>query len=147
MTVFHQLGDPVAGAAECLCQHHGAAYAEWEASTHLTSPQTFHDTIAHAATIVSQAITITERCCVVVNTAIVTPHNVLQSDLHIERPAGVNKTTQSSKTTSVSVRLHHAAAWEVLDSGTYTYYLVNRAGYNINVHLAWLKIIASDCEG
>jgi len=147
MTIMHQLGDPVAGAAECLCQHHGAAYAELNGTTTVEWPECNYNTFANAATIVQQAITITERCCIVVNAATITAGTVLAAALEIERPLASIRTAQEDIVADVEMNLLHHAAWEVLDPGTYTYFLVNRSGGAIKVYAAWLKIIASDCEG
>ena len=146
MAIFRQLGDPVA-AAECLCQHHGAAYAEHVATVHGWDPLGKQDEFANGAVIVSQAITITERCCVVVNAAVVSDLLLFQTQIDIERPHGTDRTTQEDTIDSDQIRLHHIAAWEVLDPGTYTYEVVNRAGATKKAAAAWIKIIASDCEG
>lgn len=146
MGVFRQLGDPVA-AGVCLCQHHGAAYAEISASAAGWNPVASQDTFANGAVIVSQQITTTERCCIVVNAAAVTDQLTFQTQLDIERPHGTNRTTQEDTVDTGTMRLHHIAAWEVLNAGTYTYELVNRGGAGKKAALAWIKIIASDCEG
>ena len=146
MTVFSQCGDPLAGGA-CLCQHHGAAYAEHVSVGAPVYRQPQVDDILDNNVIVQQAITITERCCITVNAATSTSTSVPVTGLEIERPGGTIRTTQEDFVLSNNMHLHHHAAWEVLDPGTYTYYLVNRSGATISVYAAWIKIIACDCEG
>jgi len=148
MGVFRQLGDPLGAApAACLCQHHGAAYAEQSPVTSSEPLTLLYDNIADGATIVSQAITITERCCVVVNAASIVRNTVPVTAFEIERPLATIQTDQEDLIETVDGRLFHHAAWEILDPGTYTYYLVNRAGAVTKVYASWIKIIASDCEG
>lgn len=144
MGVFRQLGDPV--CPDCLCQHHGAAYAERAPSGPPDTPIIVRDNIVDGGTILSQAITITERCCVVVNAATLVRDNFQATDLEIERPLATIRTTQEDVVVTGAMHLLHHAAWEVLDPGTYTYHLVNRAGAVADVWVAWLKVIASDCE-
>jgi len=148
MGVFRQLGDPLGAApAACLCQHHGVAYAEHGSVANTNWPEAVYDIFADGATIVQQAITITERCCVVVNAATLLTGPAIPTAFEIERPLGTIQTDQEDCTASSSLALCHHAAWEVLNPGTYTYYLVNRGGAAKWIHAAWLKIIASDCEG
>jgi len=147
MSIFHQCGDPVAEAAACLCQHHGAAYVSRFATVTPAVVNSDKDVIAPGAIIAQQAITITERCCVVVNAATVAYWGPAASTLEIERPLGTIRTTQEDLIINGDMYTYHHAAWETLDAGTYTYYLVNRHTSNIYLFAAWLKIIASDCEG
>ncbi len=147
MTIMHQLGDPVAGAAECLCQHHGAAYAEFEGSTNYVGQTPKYTTVADGAAVVSTPITITERCCVCVTAAIMIVQLFNPNEWEIERPMGSIRTTQEDYAAGGQVWLFHHGAWEVLDPGTYTYYLVNRSGASRDPFAAWIKAIASDCEG
>ena len=97
--------------------------------------------------IVQSQITITERCCVIVNSAVLTMMEVPPTGIEIERPIDTIRTTQADAVHTESLRLHHHASWEVLDPGTYTYYVTNRDGGTMDVYAAWIKIIASDCEG
>jgi len=145
MTSFPQLGDPACPA--CLCEHHEAAYAETPVATMANSYWSVVREYLNGVTIVSAPITITERCCIAVNAATIIDSSEQPSALEIERPLGTIRTTQEDEITCNELRLLHHAAWEVLDPGTYTYYLVNRRGWEIYLHAAWLKIIASDCEG
>jgi len=147
MTIFHQLGDPVAGAGECLCQHHGAALAKITGTTPDGSQVADYVSIADNAVVVSTTIVTTERCCIVVNAATIAPSDLFHIHLEIERPLGTIRTTQEDLQITGSYNFLHHAAWEVLDPGTYIYYLVNRAGAAKKVYAALLKIIASDCEG
>jgi hypothetical protein len=145
---FRQLGDPVCPPPPaCLCQHHGHQYAELTPSGTPLFPGVFSDTIANGVTIVSRAITITERCCITVNAASIVQDTIIETALEIERPVGTIRTTQEDIVMVGELHLLHHAVWEVLDPGTYTYYLVNRVGGPINSVGAWIKIIASDCEG
>lgn len=146
MGVFRQLGDPVAAAAG-LCQHHEAAYAEFLATATATALNVDRDTIANGATIVQVQITTTETCCVVVNAATYALGNVTPANLEIERPLGTIRTQQEDSIITGDAILIHHAAWEVLTAGTYTYYLVNRAGASVGIIAAWIKAVASDCLG
>lgn len=135
---------------ECVegaCQHHGAQYTEYNPPADVASRNVHYGAIANGATIVSAVITITKRCCVVVNAAAVISISDPITYLEIERPQGTIKTTQEDSAPSNTVHLTHHAAWEVLDPGTYTYYLMNRGGTSIYVYTAWMKVVASDCEG
>lgn len=148
MGSFRQLGDPVCPVCPpCLCQHHGAAYAELAGTTPYTAQATNYTDTPNGGTIISRAITITERCCICVNAATLLWAGVLPTALEIERPLGTIRTQQEDVVTTNAYAIMHHAAWEVLDPGTYTYYLVNRSGATLSICAAWLKIIASDCEG
>jgi len=146
MTVFRQLGDPLAGAV-CLCQHHGAAYAEKTDMTQSNTRSVKNTPTGNGVTLVSAPITITEKCCVVVNAATIVGSADLPTELEIERPKGTIRTTQEDEILTNDLKLLHHAAWEVLDPGSYTYYLVVRTGNVVAVYGAWMKIVASDCEG
>lgn len=145
MGVFKQLGDPVCPA--CLCQHHEQAYAEFETVLNPGPRDVVYEIFQDGATIVQVQITTTKRCCIVVNTATGGLVGQPATDYEIERPKGTIRTQQEEVIAINGLVLHHHAAWEVLPAGTYTYYLVNRAGYPRYVLAAWIKAIASDCEG
>ena len=145
MTVMHQCGDPV--CPDCLCQHHEAAYAETTPTTGPTSTWVKYTFTPSNDVIIQAQIIITERCCVAVNSAVLTVAEVPHINIDIERPIGTIRTTQADSVLSEALHLHHHAAWEVLDPGTYIYYVMNRDHNDIEVYAAWLKIIASDCEG
>jgi len=151
MTAFRQLGDLVCPECPpppaCLCQHHGAAYAETTQTNPLYPITPNYLQFANGATITQVPITITETCCVIVNAASVGVSNLLETGIEIERPVGSARTTQRDITTSGEIQLLHHASWEVLAPGTYTYFLVNRHGATREVLAAWIKAIASDCEG
>jgi len=143
---MRQLGDPVA-VAECLCQHHGAVYAEHETPTNPV-PRNLDQEIHTTDTVIVQVqITITERCCVVVNAALMAHSAMSQGNFEIERPIGTIRTTQENTVGSNELEMYHHAAWEVLDPGVYTYYLMNRRGSDATIYGAWIKAVASDCEG
>lgn len=151
MTAFRQLGDPVCPECPppppCLCEHHGAAYAE-NVPVDTDVPRTPNRaTYSNTEVITSVAITITERCCVVINAAVMTAATIPVIAFEIERPIGTIRTTQEDEITTQDMRLTHHAAWEVLNPGIYTYYLVDRQAPLITLSAAWLKVIASDCEG
>jgi len=146
MGVFRQLGDPLA-VAVCLCQHHAEAYVEYQTSLDPLAVQVGGVNFAAGATIVQVPITIIERCCVVVNAATVTPTTSNAAHFEIERPNGTIRTQQRDVVLLDHLYLHHHAAWEVLDPGTYTYELINRSIMAIRIAGAWIKAIASDCEG
>jgi len=142
---MRQLGDPLAGV-ECLCQHHGAAYAETATPTEPTTKSINYTGIGPGATITQVQITTTERCCIVVNAATISNITTPVTAFEIERPLATIRTTQEDEITTGELRLTHHAAWEVLDPGTYTYYLVNRHATPIFNFGAWIKAVASDCE-
>lgn len=146
MGVFRQLGDPLAGAV-CLCQHHQQAYAEFETLENPTQIGIVYETIADNATIVQVPITITETCCVVVNVAAMAWAIADANWYEIERPLGTPRTQQQQVVNVNGISLIHHAAWEVMPPGVYTYHFVNRRGVPTPVFAAWIKAIASDCEG
>jgi len=146
MGVFRQLGDPLAGAV-CLCQHHQQAYAELETTGPQLAQNILYDQFVVGATILTVQITTTETCCVIVNAAMVGFIGDLPSEFEIERPLGTIRTQQEDVVPMVDLLLLHHASWEVLPPGTYTYYLVNRAAAVKFLAGAWIKAIASDCEG
>jgi hypothetical protein len=145
MGVFRQLGDPVCPA--CLCEHHGAAYEEFQTTENPTSPFVRHESIANATAIVQVQIITTETCCVVTNAACLTGFGWGPGDLNIEQPLGTDRTSQINSVNIADLKLMHHASWEVLPAGTYIYSLVNRSGGPTDVYAAWIKAIASDCEG
>ena len=145
MGAFRQLGDPVCPV--CLCEHHGVAYAELEGTAYPSAQDMISDMINDGATIVQTQITTTETCCVVVNAATVSFVSALPPHIEIERPLGTPRTMQEDAVTLNTCVLLHHASWEVLAPGTYDYFLVNRKGSAIFVFGAWIKAIASDCEG
>lgn len=128
------------------CQHHGAEYAELLTTTTDVSLSTKYDTIANGGTIVSVAITTTKRCCVIVNAATIELATTAKTAFEIERPSGTIKTTQENRTISNEIALFHHAAREVLDPGTYTYYLINRSMGELYPLAVWIKAVASDCS-
>jgi len=145
MTAFSQCGDPVCPA--CLCQHHGAAYAENTPTGGYEDLTLQYDTIGNGVTIAQVPITITERCCVIVNAATITASWLGPSAWEVERPLNTIRTTQRDMVVVENVILTHHAAWEVLPPGIYTYFLVNRSGGAERIYGAWIKAVASDCEG
>ena len=145
MGVFRQLGDPV--CPDCLCQHHEEAYAEHTSTIEAAQIGVMRDIIDDGATIAQVQIITTETCCIVVNAATLVYDTHPETDIEIERPKGTIRTTQEDSLLSDQLRLHHHAAWEVLPAGTYTYYLVQRAGHAQAIFGAWIKAVASDCLG
>ena len=145
MGIMHQLGDPV--CPDCLCQHHGAEYGGDTGFTTSTGITPKHNTINNGAAIASAFIALTETCCVVVNAAIAVPAGTYGSDLEIEQPVGTVVTTQEDEQISGGLTLIHIAAWEILTPGNYTYRVINRKGIAIHEYAAWIKVVASDCEG
>lgn len=142
MGVFRQLGDHV-----CLCQHHDAAYEE-EAGNVIVNAQTArYWQVGNGAAAIAAQITTTERCCLNVMAAMVIEFHYNHTDFEIERPLGSIRTTQETTIVSGTFALTHHAAWEVLDPGTHTYLLINRSGANRWPWAAWIKAVASDCEG
>jgi len=134
-------------ASSCLgtgCANHAVAYNEMSGAT-IQSYNVNYDTVADGVTILSQAITITETCCVfAVGTILCAEANPV-TDFELERPLATIVVDQEDKTASQDVALFHYAAWEVLTPGTYTYFLVNRAGHAVFPDAVQLKIIAVTC--
>lgn len=145
MGVFSQFGDCV--CPPCLCEHHGAAYAARATDDDMKSMTVASAPFVDGATIVSQTILITEQCCIVVMAASLVDYPIHPNVIEIERPIGTIRTTEEHYVDTNDLMLHNHAVWEVLNPGTYTYFLVNRMGATLDVYSAWLKIIASDCEG
>jgi len=145
MGTFRQLGDPVCPA--CLCQHSGAAYAEIAATVTPYNIPVIYDQLAAGTVIISRTIVTTERCCIVANAAVALFGSSDPTQLRLERPTTVDRTTQRDKVDSNTLRLVHLAAWEVLDPGTYEYSVRKVVGSAINHLASWLKVVASDCEG
>jgi len=143
MGIFDQMGDPV--CPPCICEHHEEAYVDRGGQTPIAATPEY-DVIDLGVTILQQAITTTETCCIVVNAAILTAATTGPPFFEIERPQGSIRTTQEDEAISGDLKILHHAAWETLPPGTYTYFLMNRIGA-VPIHAAWLKVIASDCEG
>ena len=133
--------------APCLCQHHGTAYAEAVATINECIRTVKYDNFADGTTIAQAQITITKRCCIVVNTAMFMGYASSPTDFEIERPVGTVRTTQEDSLVTGVMELMHHSGWEVLPTGTYTYYIVNRSGAPVSIYAAWIKVIASDCDG
>lgn len=99
-------------------------------------------------TIIAQtSITITETCCVVVSSALMTNFAYSPSDFEIEQPLGTIKSTLEDSITSQEFELMYHGVQEILTPGTYTYFLVNRSGTARDIYGAWIKATASDCMG
>ena len=145
MTGMRQCGDPV--CPDCLCQHHAEEYAEMTPTGGPTTVSVNYDTFINGATIVQTTITITETCCVIVNAAMNTLESMGAVEFEIERPLGTIRTQQEDTILLNELYLLHHASWEVLPPGIYTYYLVNRSVGAVLIPGAWIKAIASDCEG
>jgi len=102
---------------------------------------------ADGATMLSQAITITKRCLVIVICTIVSADNIKKTDI---RRGAVNKTTETTisainfaTTTTYS---HIQEAWEQLEPGTYTFDLVNTSGGVFSNYGSTIKIVAVDAS-
>lgn len=130
-----------------VCQHHGAAYAEWTPPAVTSGYSMEYEAFSPDTQIVSVQIVTSKRCCIVVNAASIASQAVSVADIEIERPTGTIKTTQADGVITGTSHLMHHAAWEVLAAGTYTYYLMQRSGFQMNILAAWIKAVASDCEG
>ena len=145
MGIFDQMGDPV--CPDCLCQHHGAAYAEFAGVTTPNAQNPVYDLIANGAAIVQVQIVTTERCCIVVNAATLVGSYQDHTRITIERPLGTDRISQLDTVITGDLKLTHYAAWEVLPPGVYTYFLANNIGAADWFFAAWIKAVASDCEG
>lgn len=144
MGIFDQMGDPV--CPPCVCQHHGIAYVELSGQTPAGVTGNYDYADPNTAILTAQIIT-TKACCITVNAAILTQNSNPATDFEIERPLGTIRTSQEDDVITSGFNLTHHAAWEVLPAGTYTYYHVNRTAAAKTIFAAWMKIIASDCEG
>lgn len=133
--------------AGCIGEHHGAEYAELISTVTTTPLSIKYNTVSNGAEIKNVAITTTERCCIVVNSAIVGLSSSAAAAFEIERPAGTIKTQQEARVVSGDIALFHHVAWETLAPGTYTYTLRNRSGGDVYPLATWLKAVASDCMG
>lgn len=129
----------------CACQHHADAYNEMAGTTLLADQPSDYDVIIDGATVLSQAITITETCCILAVGTLFVVAGTLITSFELEQPLGTTVVDQEDETTSGGVALLHYAAWEVLPAGIYTYSLVNRSGAIQGVRSAQLKIIAVRC--
>lgn len=129
----------------CACEYHEHAYGEWVGATPEAGVPTYYDTFADDATILSQAITITETCCVLAVGTIMASSGYAPADFDLERPLGVVVADQEDETVTDGLSLFHYSAWEILAPGIYTYFLVNRSGGTRDVLAAQLKIIAVTC--
>ena len=102
----------------------------------------YYDNWVTGNTIVSQAITTTKRCMVVVFTLMITAFAVQQTQI---QRGGVDKTRETSITAIRFGMLngygHTQYAAELLDAGTYTYNLV-LTGANQGVRGSVIKIVA-----
>lgn len=123
------------------------AYAEFVGTTSPNAQNPVYDLIANDATIVQTQIVTTKTCCVVVNAALLSGSYQNITLIKIERPVGTDQTDQMDTVITGDLKLSHYAVWEVLPPGTYTYYLVNRTGGADWFFAAWIKAIASDCNG
>lgn len=103
----------------------------------------YKDTIGNGSTVISDSITTSVRCMIIIVTSVVVA-NVAQA-MQIKR-GGVDKTTETSISGThfgvMNQRCHLQYALEVLDAGTYQYDLINTSGGNITIYGASMKIIA-----
>jgi len=105
------------------------------------------DAFSDGEVMLSRSITITEECQVQVVATIFSEDRFSVADFELERPLGVGVINQKDKTTTgfggiTASAMFHYASWELLPPGTYTYYLVNRAGHDVGACVAQMKIIA-----
>lgn len=107
-------------------------------------PASQYDTFANGDAAISQAITITKRCMIIVFAATVITSN-LPTGTQIQR-GGVNKTTETTVSAINFAVLgkygHLQYAAEVLEPGTYTYNLVNTTGVAASFYGSFMKIVA-----
>ena len=112
-------------------------------NTSTASTTLYYNTLAIGATLVSQSITITKRCCIVVVT--ICAHGANTAKTQIQR-GGVNKTTETTISPVnwgfVGGYGHLQYASEVLDAGTYTYALVNSSGATLSIAVVAMKAVA-----
>lgn len=132
-------------APPCACQHHADVYGEVIGIGTLSNQDMLSDHIAIGATILSQAITITETCCILAVGTILGRDISALAYFELEQPLGTIVVDQENKTLCGDIALLHYAAWEVLSPGTYTYNLVNRSAVVREYYAAQLKIIAVEC--
>lgn len=124
-----------------LAEHANAENSDVGAS--FTNQGTYSDVFANGATLVTQSITITKQCCIVVVTLNI--NNGSTQKTQIQR-VGVDKTKETTVSAikfAVEAQYGHLQyATEILAAGTYTYNLVNTSGGNLNVYGSAMKIVA-----
>lgn len=125
-----------------LAEHQNAENTEIGAST-AGSQTAQYDQPINGATQLSQAITTTKRCCIVV--VAVSGQDANSQKTQIRR-GGVDKTLETTITAvnwfMVGGYAHLQYATEVLNAGTYTYDLVNTSGGVIQIYGSVMKIVA-----
>jgi hypothetical protein len=131
----------IAAAACVLAEHKNAENTDVGASS--TANETiYYDNFANGATMLSQSITITKRCCIVVVTTCVTR---AYTPTQIQR-GGVNKTIETTYSAgNFAIAMGYAQlqyATEVLDAGIYQYDLVNTSGAVLQLYGSTMKIVA-----
>lgn len=136
---FECTGTPPA----CDCQYHGVAFLKRTPTEAAEFPSVYYDTFGPNVTVMSQAITLTETCCVRAEGTIYTTGTVAYFEL--ERPLGTIVVDQESRIQLGGCRVCIYDAVEHLSPGIYTYFLVNRSVAIQDVFAAQLKIIAVHC--
>lgn len=103
----------------------------------------YYDSWANGTTILSQTITTTKYCCIIVTITIISDYSGKVTDI---QRGGVNKTVETTVSAghfALYKRFGHLQyATEVLDAGTYTYDLVNTRGGNTLIFGSTMKIVA-----
>jgi hypothetical protein len=98
---------------------------------------------ANTATIMSQSIATSKRCCIVVVTTCVLIAGTQKTQI---QRGGVDKTKETDVTSGTMAFTggygHLQYASEVLDAGTYVYALVNSSGASLKVYGETMKLVA-----
>jgi hypothetical protein len=128
----------------CTCQHHAHGYYEF-AGANSRSITIRYSSINNNNTIRSVVITTTSPCCINCVGTIYGRSTYDVTDFELEQPLGSIVVDQEDETPSNSASIFHYASWRVLAAGTYTYYLINRAGASRELFGAQLKAVAFTC--
>lgn len=145
MGSFSQLGDCVCPA--CVCQHHAHAFNFLDFAFLYSTTDMYYTAFDSGAVVIQESITLTERCGVVVMMGVLGRTISVLDNVRLERPLGTIVGIQRNALENGNIAFYHFATWEVLDPGVHTYYFVNRHGSSRDIAIAWIKIVAFDCEG
>lgn len=124
-------------------EEHANAEASDVGATHAADLAPHYDNCNDGAVALTQTITTTRRCCIVVVT--VAPLMSAAQWTQIQR-GGVDRTRETTISAAdfshAGMRAHVQYSAEVLDPGTYIYNLVNSSGALFALYGAIMKIVA-----
>ena len=97
--------------------------------------------VVHQGTIISQSVTTTKKCLIVIVTHFISTTASKLTDIQRDSVNKTKETTVGKATiTDCFVQLQYAT--EVLDAGSYTYKLVNTSGKDMHSYGECIKIVA-----